>query len=272
MNSRFQTARSAWLASAVMLSALPAAAQPAWPDSARQSGRPACRNAIALSFGVNQVKEKILHPKVGTGTLTTLAYTLYARRMPLRQFSIAFGYSRMKTSLEDLSKTLNVSVDAQYGHPFAAARRGRMAYHAGPAARLAYNASFYPNWDDSHLYWADFISVGAAQALRFETKRGDEWSASLTLPLAAVCSRPPPERLFKIDDTDAGDIAASLHDDPAFGTWNRVFYLDFRLAYNYPAFRAGRQALHYSAEFARIASGGAPFTRMSHLIGISFYL
>jgi hypothetical protein len=107
---------------------------------------------ISLQFGVNQIKDENLIPKVSTGTITELSYGFEKRKTNWQQFHFTLGYSRLKTKLEDLSKSFNLQLNLGYSRSYALLQKKNFKYYLGPEVNLAYDASYFPNWDDSHLY------------------------------------------------------------------------------------------------------------------------
>lgn len=230
-------------------------------------------HSIAIQLGMNQVRDENLHPKVHTGSINELAYEFESKAAILRQFRFAVGYSWIKTELEDLSKTLNLKLNMGYSQCYSLVKGSNFEYYAGPEAGLAYNVAYFPNWDDSHLYWANYISLGVQNAVSVQFDNGNEWISSLSIPLFTMYSRPELYRLYKIDDIDFGGFVNNLNSNftPAF--WGNAFYLKLKTEYRFPAFGNKREAFTYSLEFLRIKSGdGNPFTQISHQIGIKLLL
>lgn len=228
---------------------------------------------IALEFGVNQIKDENLHPKVSTGTITELSYGFEKRKNIWQQFHFTLGYSRLKTELEDLSKSVNLKINLDYSYSFSLVKKKNFSYYLGPELMLAYNASYLPNWDDSHLYWADYLSIGATNIFLVKCKNQNEWTTFITVPLFSVFSRPELYRLYKIDDTDVGGIAKNLNSNITAAHLTNVFFVHLQTEYRFPVFRNKREAFIYSFEWLSVKhDSGNPFNQMSHQIGIKLFL
>jgi len=230
-------------------------------------------HGIAIEFGINQIKDENLHPKVSTGTLTEFSYGFEKRKKVWHQFHFALGYSRLKTELEDLSKSLNITVNTAYSWNYPLARKKKFSYYLGPEASIAYCLSFFPNWDDSHLYWADYYSIGVRNSFSVQLKNESEWVAFVSLPLFSVFSRPELYRLYKIDDTDFGGIMSNLNSNIAPAHLTNVFYVKFQTEYRFPVFKKKRQALTFSTDYTRVKHDeGNIFSQLSYQFGIKFLL
>ena len=228
---------------------------------------------ISAWFGVNQIKDENLHPKVSTGTITELSYGFERRKNNFTQFQFILGYSRLKTKFEELSASANFKLNLNYSYNLNLYQNNKLKYYLGPKAVLAYSACYFPLWDESHLYWADYFSIGVNNILSVRLKNKNEWLASLSIPIFSLYSRPDYLRLYKIDAVDFGGIAKNLNSDITPGFWGNAFELNFETAYCFPVFKNNMQAFTYSLEFLRIKKNdGKPFTQLSHQIGIKFWL
>jgi hypothetical protein len=124
----------------------------------------------------------------------------------------------------------------------------------GGMALSNYRLGYYPNWDDSHAYWASFM--GAGLSTRAEKPLGEQrlLYAAFQLPLAGAMSRPPASRTYKIEDSSLGNLMAIMHRQFQFASLNRYFNprLALGLALRYsPRFGGG---VYYSLEYVRAAT------------------
>lgn len=230
-------------------------------------------HGLELSFGINQTKEENLHPKVSTGTITRISYAFEKRKKVWHQFHFTLGHSRLKTQLEDLSKSIHLQLNTAYSWNYPLVQKRRVKYYLGPEASIAWNAAFYPNWDDSHLYWADCYSVGARNGVSIELKNETEFASFLSIPLFSVFSRPELYRLYKIDDTDFSGILRNLNSNLTPAHLVNVFYIRWQTEYRFPVFKGKRQAFTYHLEYNRVKHDtGNTFSRLLHQIGIKLFL
>ncbi len=228
---------------------------------------------ISLSFGINQIADENLHPKVSTGTITQLNYGFEKKKNTWKQFDFTLGYSRLKTKLEDLSKSINLKLNLHYSHTFHAVHKGNFNYYIGPELRLAYSASYLPNWDDSHLYWANYLAIGVSNNVAFRFKNKCEWVNAASFPLFSVFSRPELYRLYKIDNTSFGGITRSLNSNITAAHIINVFYIRFQSEYRFPVFTNKKEAFTFSAEWLRVKhNDGYPFRQLCYQVGLKLFL
>ena len=229
---------------------------------------------IFLQTGVNQVKDENLHPKVSTGTMLELSYGFESSRKKNRisEFHFDLGYSRLRTSFEDLSKSLNLKLKFSYSQSLQVWKQNNFRYLLGPEINLAYNIFYFPNWDDSHLYWADYLSLGPKNVFILRVHDKNAWISSLSFPLFSVFSRPEPYRLFKIDDTSAEGIAKELNGN-CTATLSRVFFTRIQTEYRFPILKNKLEAVSYTFEYVRVKSKtGRAFQQLNHEIGLKIFL
>jgi hypothetical protein len=230
-------------------------------------------HAIGVTIGVNQVKEENLLPRVHSGFITTLSYE-YLRIQELYQdFRFAIGYSRIIAEPEDITKSANLMLTASYSHAFTFAENQRFTYYLGPQARIAYSVSLYPNWDESHLYWANSASIGITNIMTYRFDPTTQLLSTLSIPLLSLYNRPDPLRLYKIDEISAGGITRSLHRNLKAGLFSTLFFVHFDVEYQFPVFQTKTEAVFYSLDYTRFAQGDAPpFAQLIHQFGVRILL
>ena len=127
-------------------------------------------HVIGVGKGLNQIKEENLLPLVHTGFATIVSYEFRNMKGNYQDFQFSAIYSLPKTRAESLSATANIGLNAIYSYCFGLMGGDAVRYYLGPQAKIAYSMAFYPNWDDSHLYWADYYSAGLNNILSFRLK------------------------------------------------------------------------------------------------------
>lgn len=231
------------------------------------------QHSIAMRVGLQYIKEENLHPKTHMGLLVKLSYGFEKRKYNTSRFRTTIGYSRLKTKLEGVSKAVNFNWNTQYSRNYFIFQKNHLRYHLGLDATLAYSVSYFPNWDDSHLYWADYLSFGLSHSVTLQLKKKREWVTSFSFPLITIYSRPDQLRLYKIDDIDFEGIVKNLDGNPSLGFWNRAFPFQFETEYRFPVFNHKKEAFTYSFDFIRLRKKGEnSFTQLSHQIGIKLGL
>ena len=84
----------------------------------------------------------------------------------------------MSTAYEDFPSAVNIILHGNYKYLFAVAGNGNMDYYVGPVVDWQYGTSAYFNWDESHLYFANYLSGGIANRVNFGM-RGKSFSFDL---------------------------------------------------------------------------------------------
>jgi hypothetical protein len=229
--------------------------------------------SINLQFGMNQIKEKNLLPLVHKGTLTELSVETEKIKSSLRQFQASFIYSRLKTNLEEISKSGNIRLGLNYSYNFPIYQNSNLSYYLGPRTSLCYSYMLYPNWDDSHGYWADYLSFGLNNVLSVKREHEREWFTTLNIGLLTLLSRPDEIRPYKMDDSSFGGIVKALNSNIAPGSINKALQINFKTEYRFPVFLTKREAITYNLDINRFSSDNAePLIQIIHRLGIKIML
>jgi hypothetical protein len=230
------------------------------------------QRSFQLMFGLNELKESNLHNAIHKGVLYGLIYEHGKHSNNISQYDIGLIFSRVKTGYEDLSASAYAELFGKYGYFFKVTTKRKSTFHFGPEIRLNYDVSFYPNWDESHLYWANYLSLGIGNQYRYQFSDKHSLRVDISIPLLSAYSRPLPDRQYKIDDTSFGGIISSLNNNIESGTINKSFYLNTKLEYQFRITDRISEAICYSYNYTRISSReGFPFQSNQHNIGIKLY-
>jgi hypothetical protein len=230
------------------------------------------RNNIKLDFGINQIKEENMHPKVHSGTITGLSYNRHLKSKNISEFGINIRYSRAKTVYEDLSATVNAHIIVNYQYLFKTLYRAKFMYAVGPETYLNYNVSFYPNWDESHLYWANSFSLGASNKLSYQISKSNTLVFDLRFSVISIISRPEKDRQYKIDDLSFGGIMKDLNSNLEFCSVDKALLVAYQIEYQFHFSPKVSQAICYSYDYSRInRKQGSPFQNNIHRLGFIIY-
>jgi hypothetical protein len=233
----------------------------------------ASTHSIGVTIGINQIKEANLLPRVHSGLVTTLSYGYIHSQQNYREFQFLLGYGRIIARSEDITKSANLLIGTSYSYAFRLAEHQSLTYFLGPQVKLSYSAGAYPNWDDSHLYWANALSAGINNVLIYTFQDGTHLVSHVSIPLLSLFSRPDLVRLTKFDDVSSGGVVRSLHSNMHLGFWNTAFHFHIDLEYHFPVFRTKQEAFFYSLEYVRLrASDGNPYTQLLHQFGMKVLL
>lgn len=229
--------------------------------------------SVNLQLGLNQIKEMNLLPLVHRGKLTEISFETEKINNTLRQFQFSLTYSRLKTDMEEMSKSGNIKIGLEYSYNFLIFKNNNLRYYLGPLALLSYSYMLYPNWDDSHGYWADYLSFGARNILSVSLKHENEWFTFLNFGLVSFFSRPEETRPYKMDDSSFGGILKALNSNIETGSINKALQINLRSEYRFPVLHTRREAITYSMDIIRLSQKDEqPVLQITYLIGIKIML
>jgi hypothetical protein len=211
-----------------------------------------------LQLGLNQIKEMNLLPLVHRGTLTELSFETEKLKNSLRLFQFSLIYSRIKTGYEELAKSGNIMLGFNYSYDFLVLQKSNLRYYLGPQTSLSYSYMLYPNWDDSHGYWADYLSIGLTNVFSVSLKPDNEWFTSINIGLFSLFSRPEELRPFKMDDSSPGGILKALNSNIETGLINKAIQINFKIEYRFPVFVTKHEAITYSMDVIRLSRKDEP--------------
>lgn len=230
-------------------------------------------NSVFLSAGINQIKEENLHLKVHEGSVFNLGYSHYKRRKHASLVDLSFSYARPKTRLEDVSSSANGNFCFAFSYLFNSPNQGPTYHHSlGPKASINYNASYYPAWDDSHLYWSSSFSLGIRDQVTFSISPKGSMILDFSLDLLGIYSRPPMDRPYKIDDLSFDGVMKALHSGIEFGFVNKFVGLTCILEYQFRLTRKYHQSLFYQLQYRAVESQRSdPFRNSISSVGVRCY-
>jgi hypothetical protein len=230
-------------------------------------------HSIGATIGINQIKEVNLLSRVHSGFITTLSYGYIHSQQNYRDFQFLLGYSRIIAQSEDITKSANLLISTSYSYAFKLFERQPLTYFLGPQVKFSYSFGAYPNWDDSHSYWANYMSAGINNVLVYRFQDETRIVSHVSIPLLSLFSRPDIVRLKKFDDLSFGGIVKSLHSNMKLGFWNTAFHLHTDVEYQFPVFHTKQEAFFYSLDYVRLCrDDGNPYTQLMHQIGIKVFL
>ncbi len=228
------------------------------------------KNSFQLSFGLNQIKEKTIHPKVHSGTSLLLKYTRKKEKKNRSRYNVSFLFSKIKTKYENATRSTNIQLKGDYGYLFNLKKTGKYQFFLGPSLSANYRLSFYPNWDESHLYWADDFSLELSNQFQYFINDKKTLVLDLNISAFSLFSRPELHRNHKIDDVSAGGIIKSMHSNYQFGTVNQAINICFQSEYQFKISDKIHQAIVYTFDYSRFKEP-LPFRNMQHNLSFKIY-
>jgi hypothetical protein len=230
-------------------------------------------HSIELTMGYSQLKEANLHGMVFRGIGYAISYNAVRERDNISALNVSIGNSHLTTGPEDGFPSLNASASLHYRYLFRAGTSSRLHIHTGLGSFLRYNVSFFENWDESHLYWANSLGIDVTQRFALPVFRDAGLSGSVSLPVFLVLSRPARERDFKMDDFSFGGLLKSLHQKPEFRLPHRSTYVSGSLEYRVSREKQSRPALTYSFSYYSLNTSYSNTARsLRHHVGIKWSL
>lgn len=230
------------------------------------------RNSVQFIFGINQLKEENLHPKVHSGLVTGISYQHFLKCRNISDFDVTLKWSRAKTVFEDLSATANAQITGSYRYLFKIKNNPRILYALGPEISLQYNLCLYPNWDESHLYWANHIDLGADNLLLYRVSKTGILFFDLRLAVFSVFNRPEYDRMYKITDHSFKTVIHDLHSDYESGSINKAIRMAFHIEYQFQLHPKLTQALCYTYDYLSLnGNESLPFQNNLHQVGFKIY-
>ena len=244
----------------------------AYPQHRSASSANIRLKGAALAFGGVQIKEENIHPKTHSGLMMNLAYKKLNIGSRFSTYTFGIGASFLNTNLEDPFSSAHLELLSEYSYSFAVYDNRRFRYFLGPEGRLQYAVSVYPNWDDSHLYWANYVSLGVCNYLQYLATKENVLLFRLSVPFFSVSSRPTLNRKEKMDDFTFGGIIKSLHGNLQAGSVSSVFYLKCDLDYFFSFSDKIKQSVGYTFHYERLDhKEGNPVRTLYHAIGLRLY-
>lgn len=230
-------------------------------------------HVFGITTGLNQLKDENLIPLVHTGYIVTLSYNHRTEKRNYQDFNFSLGISRVIARYEDVTKSLNALLNSSYSYYYKLRDKDHLSLFLAPKVHLFYSFGFFPNWDDSHAYWADYFSLGPELLSIYKVTNNQNLYLTISLPLFYLYSRPEYLRLYKIDDVTAGGFIKSMNSNIHAGTWNSVFTFNFNMEYHFPILKDKSEAVSYSLGYLWMkAETGEPFTQLIHQLGLKVLL
>lgn len=231
---------------------------------------PAKHNSISIIPGYDQFKDENLHPKVFRGLTIGALYLHSSISRNISEYGAGLRISLTNMEYESFPSSAHIRILGSYRYLFAIVRSENLDYYLGPVADLQYGASAYFNWDDSHLYFANYLSGGIGNRVRY--RRGNKsFDLNLEIPLFSFICRPEPNRQYKIDDMTFGGILKNLTGSPEGALPDKNLFVKTGLEMNFISRGRKARCVGYNFIYHYMqATGGNPYQNMEHSISYRF--
>lgn len=228
------------------------------------------QNIVSINSGYNQFKDENLHPKVFRGLSIGASYSNVNIRKNISEYSIGLNISLLNTVYEEFPSALSIMINGNYKYLFPVVTSGKWVYYIGPFAGLQYGTNAYFNWDESHFYFANYISGGIGNRINYSMGNGN-LDFNLDFPLISGISRPKPNRQYKIDDMTFAGIMKNLADNPQCALPDKNFYLKTELEFLYSSKRLKTRSIGYNLQYHYMqARNGELYQNISHAISYKY--
>jgi hypothetical protein len=231
---------------------------------------PSKQNSISVTIGHNQFKDENLHPKVFHGLIIGSSFLHTRISKNISEYSAGFKISLLNTSYEDFPSAANILILGNYRYLFSLVHTEKLEYYLGPVADLQWGTSLYFNWDESHMYYANYLSGGVGNRIRYKT--GDKtFNFNLDIPIISCISRPENNRQYKIDDMTFVGVVKNLSSNPEVVLPDKNFYINTGLEMEYLTRGKRLRSVGYNFRYHYMkASNGNPYQNIENAISYKF--
>jgi hypothetical protein len=232
--------------------------------------QPVKQNSISILTGYNQFKDENLHPKVNSGLMIGAYFKHSEISKIISEYGAGLKVSILNTAYEGFASSANIQILGNYNYLFTVAENEKLKYYLGPNADLQYGASAYFNWDESHLYWANYLSAGVGNKLSYQF--GDKTlDFTLNIPVVSVISRPLNNRQYKIDNMTFGGIVKNLCGNLEGALPDKNFYVKAGIELETASHKNKSNSFGYNFKFHCMqANNGEPYQNIEHSIFYKF--
>ncbi len=231
------------------------------------------KHAIQFSLGLHQFQEKNLHNKPYRGISYQIAYSISWNKKNYSTFQFSILNSHNKPTIERELSSMNASIQLGYAYLWEIVNKNNWEYFLGPAAQLHYNASYLPNWDESHLYWSNSLQLKLNQRLKYNFKNNHNLSLNIDLPIIGGLSRPDTQRDYKLDDLTGKGVLKAFHSNINFTQLIKNFQISVNAEYEFPRKSKAIPSLFYHFSLLNFkANNSQNFKSINNSIGVKWQL
>ncbi len=215
--------------------------------------------------------EHNLHGLRHTNPGIMLSATWSNQQLQHRQVaSLEAGFTKPKAALEPAAYSIGLLLEARYHYQQQLATGQNGTFYAGGWAGAHYNLAFYPNWDESHMYWANFAGMGFGSHWQKPlTGKAKQVFADFNLPLLGGLSRPQLYRNYKIEDTSPSAILKTNHKDMQLAGPAQYINLELKTGLVLNTSTRINWAVYYQVNYINATTTYAnPYKQIRHGLGI----
>lgn len=224
------------------------------------------QNSIIINLGHNQFKDENLHPKVFRGLNMGFAYTHTKIKKNISEYSAGFNIALINTTYEKFPSAQSIMLQANYRYLLSVIVNDNMSVYVGPLTDFQYGTNAYFNWDESHLYYANYICEGIGNRINYQFGKYN-LDFNLDFPVISVISRPILNRQYKIDDMTFIGIMKNLSSNPELAFPSNNFYVKTGIELHLKTKKMKNRSIGYNFQYHRMkANDGEPYQNVKQTI------
>lgn len=227
---------------------------------------PTIQNSIFLNIGYNQFKEENLHPKVFKGLIFDARYSHAKIGKNISEYSAGLKVSLLNTVYEEFLSAIGIALFGNYKYLLFAASRNKFTYSLGPILDIKYGTNALLNWDESHFYFANYLSGGISNRVDYRLNKGS-LEFNLDIPIVSIICRPKLNRQYKIDEISFIGIMKNLASNPEFALPDKHFSVNSGIEWKYNS--NGSVGYNFMYHFMQ-ADAGKPYQNIEQTIHYKF--
>jgi hypothetical protein len=187
--------------------------------------------------GLNyQVRDDIIAPLRwdGFGFVGGLSYSLISDK-GRHNIDLRVLYSSPSNRYDHKSKIGEINLGYGYMHRVGVNESHRQL-QIGGQIDWNYNAQYYENWDDSHIYWLNVYELGPAARWSNTIKDNHQLALTFNFSLIALVSRPPKYRYYDQERLPK-EILSKPHEKMELTSLHEYISIGLRGQYKYQVSR-----------------------------------
>jgi hypothetical protein len=231
---------------------------------------PLKQNGFSITLGHSQFKDENIHPKAFHGLTIGASFQHSRITGNISEYSLGLELSAMNTEYEEFPSSVNILILGNYRYLFPLFQNENLKYFFGLVADMQYGTSAYFNWDESHLYFANYLSGGIGNRINY--RMGEKlFGLYLDIPVISCIFRPEYNRQYKIDDMTFGGILSNLWSNPEAALPNKNFYVKTGLEMQTPSKGEKIHSIGYNFKYHYMkATNGNRYQNIENVITYKF--
>jgi len=218
---------------------------------------------FGFSFGNIQAKEENLIPKVHSGLINMISYRYEIQSSLYKLLEFNLGYGTMKTEIENETVSFNARAWLSYSFGIKLINDENFKYFLGPVLSYSSSLSEYRTFDEAHLYWANFLSLGVSNVGLLNIDSDKYFILKFNFSVFGIYTRPEYNRLYANEYWTFSSGIDIMNSHYKFGFVNNAFQLKTFAEYRTKLWGDNYLSLGLSIFYSRIkAEDGKPLKEL----------